>query len=136
MRIAMPDCFQVLFAWNIFSFFQFHKMPILQICVSCRQQNDIFCFLIHSTNLYLLIGNSRPLIFKAIVEKCVLISGILLLFECLDSVSGIIASFSFHSLLAISIPLFIPNYYFSSLCWAGLLHMNSCNILYHRSVFY
>lgn len=71
IRIVTHACFLIPFYWSPFwPFFFFTIRQCLSLklrSISFRQQKDGFYFLTHSVNLYLLIGELRPLI----LLKCV-----------------------------------------------------------------
>lgn len=83
--ISMPPCFLVPSDWSILvHLFTLRWCLSLKLRrISYRQQMGGFCFLIHSSSLWLLRIGLGSLIFKASGEVCVLIKVIgLLIFWC------------------------------------------------------
>jgi hypothetical protein len=77
--IVTPSCLWALFAWALLSHPVTLSFLFLAVrCASFRQQMARFCSLIHLISLCLLIGELRPLKFRVITEKYVVISVILL----------------------------------------------------------
>ena len=59
IRIATPACFLGPFDWKIFPqpLILRYCLSLEFMCVSCMQQKDGFCLLIHSANLCLFIDD-------------------------------------------------------------------------------
>jgi hypothetical protein len=73
MNISIPACFQIPFAWKIF-FHPFTLSPYLSLSVRCT-----FCWQ-QIVESYFFIGELRPLTFRVMVERYVLIPSILLFY--------------------------------------------------------
>lgn len=94
--------FQGLNIYHYRSHFLFFTLRYLKIrWISIRQQEDRFCYLIHSTKLCHLISVLRPLIFKVFIERYMLIpvSCSLFVFLVLFCASVIAAYFFLLSIL-------------------------------------
>lgn len=109
-------------------------MPIFKTKMFLVEKGRMdFCFLIYSGSLCLLMGESRPLIFKVINEICVLIVLTLLIFHVVVYVlSGTLyfSDYNFTSLysqLAILVPLFTQKYWLifslDLVCWVWILRL-------------
>lgn len=71
IRIVIPSCFVVpLVGILCFQLFTQRRALSLKVTWVLHRQKQEFCFLIHSTNLCLLIGELRPFKFKAIIKRC------------------------------------------------------------------
>ena len=70
-------------AWNIFSHpltFNLYVSFVLR-WVSCRQQIEGFCFFIQAATLCLLIGTLSPLTFQVLIDRCLFIAILNLIFQ-------------------------------------------------------
>jgi hypothetical protein len=79
MSMAIPACFGVPFSWNVF----FHPVTLrlcllLDRCISCGQQMIGSYFLIWYASPCLRIGELRPLTFRIMIKRYVVIPDILL----------------------------------------------------------
>lgn len=88
IRKAISDSFLVQCDWDNFvhHFILRQCLSVKLRCVPCRQQINYLCFFIYLTTLCLLTGKLRPLIFKDILEICVLIADTVLFLGVMLSV--------------------------------------------------
>ena len=91
MRIGTPAFFCFQFAWNIFfQPFTFSLYVSLGLkWVSCRQHIYGSSFCIHSASLCLLVGAFSPFTFKVIIDICVPIVIVLIVWDFVDLFSSL-----------------------------------------------
>ena len=81
MSIVTPAFLSCPLAWNIFSLTFSLYVSFALRWVPCRQKIVGFCFFIHYATLCLLIGGFSPLTFKVIIDRCVFIAILDLVFQ-------------------------------------------------------
>ena len=83
MSIATTAFLSFPLAWNIFSHLLTFSLYVSFVLswVSCRQHTVGSCFFLQPATLCLLLGAFSPLAFKAIIDKCVFIALLNLVFQ-------------------------------------------------------
>lgn len=77
LRAVTPACSVGAIAWGLFihPFTRRRCLYFVVRCTSWREQINCFCFLIQSTNRYVLVGEFRATMFRVIIEICVFRAG-------------------------------------------------------------
>ena len=102
----------VMSAWFLKYFQPFFYFKVLLILnlkwIACRSKTGGFCFSVHSIRLCILIREFWPLIFKVLIERCLLI--VILMMFCW-----------FVFLVVVCFSLNMASFIFFLLCWLCLV---------------